>query len=66
MSILKRFKISPSVADPEGIYNTALVIITSSIATDERLPELPSDIRATMLTTASTDWFSSWREADIS
>ena len=49
MSIIKRFKISPSVADPEGIYNTALVIMTSSVLTDSLLlEELPSDIRLRM------------------
>jgi hypothetical protein len=54
MSIIKRFKISPSVADPAGIYNTALVIITSSVLTDSLLlEELPSDIRLRMYQEAS-------------
>ena len=48
MSILKRFKITPSVQDPEGIFNTALVIVTTSIVTDETLPELPHNILLAM------------------
>jgi hypothetical protein len=49
MSILKRFKISPSVADPEGLFTQALVVLSEApLHPDDDLPELPDDIRRIM------------------
>jgi hypothetical protein len=46
MSIMKRFRVSPSVADPEGIFTQALVVLSEApLHPDEDLPELPDDIR---------------------
>jgi hypothetical protein len=53
MSVLKRFKVSPSVADPEGIYCQALVVLSDfqlspTAVEDKDLPELPDSIRHLM------------------
>ncbi len=53
MSRLKRFKVSPSIADPEGIFQSAIVILSHEPA-NAYLPELPSDIRLTMLSDAAS------------
>jgi hypothetical protein len=44
MIVLRQFKVSPSIADPEGIFSSAIVILSESPA-DQILPELPADVR---------------------
>jgi hypothetical protein len=56
MSILRKFKVTPSVMDPSGIYASAIVLLLEEPPTSQKLPELPYDVlRAILLSEGGHD-----------